>query len=39
VKVSTLSFGSGQRPFAGCCEHGDESWGSIKYEKFLGKMS
>jgi hypothetical protein len=27
--------GSGQRPVAGFCEHGHESWGSIKGGNFL----
>jgi len=29
------SYGSGQGPVAGCCEHGNKPSGSIKDEEFL----
>jgi hypothetical protein len=32
------SFGSGQGPLAGSCEHGNEPSGSIKGEKFVGYL-
>jgi hypothetical protein len=31
--------GSGQGPVAGCCEHSNESLGSIKGRAFLDKVS
>jgi hypothetical protein len=33
------SFGSGQGPIAGCCEHGNELPGSIKGGEFLDLLT
>jgi len=31
--------GSGQGPVVGCCEHGNETSGSVKGGEFLDKLS
>jgi hypothetical protein len=38
-RCGLYSSGSGEGPVAGCCEHGDESSGTIKCGQFIDQLS